>query len=348
MRRLAPRFSAILPSLHPAFVPGTRVLLALLVGTMLTTLLPSPLAPRAQAAHEFLPVWRVQLTVEVANRKNAGTDNPINAQLNDSNLTWMNYSRDDFKRGSRFSYDLNLVDDAGSLTIRTLGDITMLRLTKTGDDGVCLRSIELLVNGRSAYLESFDVPRFRDRCLWLDTRPGYSPTYVVPPSQLEAALHGFRQPAPPTRITRGEIESRVEGMVGHTIHGTDASWGRDRHRNGRAVKVSRRDATAVHVDVDLAYRIPGWIDPKVDVDFDLRFACSDGVITITTERFDVDANSGIITRLLTLGFIAFAERGIAERFERNVQTIMVALDPGLGSCPRITVQRSGDVTLSLF
>src|SRR5581483_8917957 len=144
-------------------------------------------------------------------------------------------------------------------------DINFLRISKTGDDGMCVKAFSLLINGSPAYVRDFSG--LSAGCRWFDTDSSGTPSYTVAGATLraDARWRAYTQPEVPTSLSRTELESRIEGGIGSFMYDNRLYWG---HLHGRAVEVSYKDAGTLHVDLDLAYDsiLP---DPEVDVDFDV-------------------------------------------------------------------------------
>lgn len=214
-------------------------------------------------------IYRAQLRVKTANISDAGTDDKIRVRLNAApggltvpfgNVTVMDYGQDDFERQDDFLYDLELTGIVNS------SDITLLSISKNGSDGLCIESIELLLNNVSVFDQDFS--NTGDKCHWIDNEGGHSNIYSVSHESLRA--HPGWQGLGPTiqlSIDRDEIESRIEGLIGHLFSSIDdAKWG-DRH--GRAwVEASYRNDKRVSVDLDMEGEVPYWFNADVDIDFD--------------------------------------------------------------------------------
>jgi hypothetical protein len=291
------------------------------------------LVPPAMAApSEATRVWRAQLEVRVCDVEHAGTDDSVRVELNADNKTYLDYPRDDFKRADVFTYDLNL-EEVGQLS-----DITGLLIEKTGSDGLCLQSLALLLNGRAIFSRGWGASGF-----WLDNATIDTRTYLVPGPVLRfhPLWATYVSPLPSPVIPRAELESRIAALVGTEIHGNPLYWGK---LNGRGVEVSRRDATAVHVDLDLAYKCVndwgdgGCADPGVDVDFDIRFTCAGGELTLTGENIDVDLEFGWYLQWLG---------DMIELFVLDDLPMHFATSVGVPFCPAISVNADGDVVFSL-
>ncbi|WP_437598605.1 fibronectin type III domain-containing protein [Sorangium sp. So ce590] len=292
-------------------------------------------------------VWRAQLEVRVADRGDANTDDPVFARLNggavpSGNITYMDYGRDDFERGSTFRYDLNLdsIDD--------IGDITQITLSKDGDDALCVQGFSLLVNGIEVFDRDFGAA---SSCHWLDTGGGYSPTLTVSHAALRAhpAWAGYNHTAAQFLLAFGirneELVSRVEALIGDSLHGEDLHWG---HLYGPAVEISRgcpaseAECTRAHVDLDLAYAT--WLpDPEVDVDFDLDFVCADGALGIVTSNLEVDADSDWYYEILGLGLLEILDYKVRRGVEAAWEDISQELDVG-AEC-RVNVTPDGGLSI---
>jgi hypothetical protein len=224
----------------------------------------SPHCVVTQKRNDF-PVWRVQLRVRVASVTDAGTDRPFGVALNGGlddipkgNWTGINYGIDDFEKGSDFTYDLT------QQGITTLRDITKLSFgTSYVDDAVCLRQIQLLVNGAVAFDRSFST------CKWVGGAK-HPLSLTIPLTELRANTRfaNFVQPTPSVVVPPAEIESRIESTIGSLLwESTDVKWG---EISGRAVEVSRQADRAIHVDLDLEGIADNFPNPEVDVDFDVE------------------------------------------------------------------------------
>lgn len=293
-------------------------------------------------SHENASIWRLQIRLMTGNVSDAGTDDSVSVLLAQGNLTWLDYGRDDFERGDDFTYDLMLD------RINRIGDISFIRIAKSGSNGWCVRGLILLINGRPIYEHYFQTGAAP--CLWLDNSGGRSNVVTIPGNQLRAykLWQEFTPPTPSPLLTRAEIESRIEGMVGHqmTVAGKKLKWGK---LHGRAVEAARKDDTTLHVDLDLKYPIRLFPDLEVDVDFDLGFSCSAGVVSVAVSNVKVKADSAWYTEILSLGLVEFlddhASKKIAKALGEQLKSMSQPLNPRapLRACPPITVQSSGDV-----
>jgi hypothetical protein len=270
---------------------------------------------------------RVQLELHTGDVGDAGTDDSIQVVLSEAsntgmNSTWVDYGRDDFERGDTFTYDLNLDE------IPLLSDITRIRITKDGTDGWCLADFRLLVNEIPVYAEDFH--HLSGGCHWLDGNDGHQPTYEVAhaqlrahalwqaynePQRLDLDFSGFPLISATLHIPRAETEQRLEGMIGHLLHGSPGHWG-DRH-NRAYVEADPATAPARQaVDLDLEATVPGWFDPELDVNFDLHYEaeCSPdqtlALVHVTTENVHVNVDFDWFTEFLS--FLLFPPCTIAD------------------------------------
>ncbi len=317
-----------------------------LFARVLALALLSLLAPAAFAGPpENTPVWRAQLRVRVADVSDAGTDDGVKVELNSRNVTWLDYARDDFKRNDEFTYDLALADvkNPGSPpSVSRLSDITRLTIEKTGDDGLCLKEIDLRIDGRSIYREVFEGAG-----LWLDSDQGRSRRYSVASAQLRQNSHWQIYPPLsfprdlPRVFSRNELESRIESLIGTFIHGNRLYWG---HLHGRGVEVTKRDDQTLHVDLDLAVEVPGF-NPEVDIDFDLVIACGGGKISAVTRNMKVDVDSSWYAEVLSLSGYDALDHILRGIIRSSLEPVSFVQDTGQPLCPLITVGANGDVSL---
>src|SRR5581483_7443684 len=258
-------------------------------------------AGRADAAPpEAAPIWRTQLRVRTCASTNAGTNNPVFASLAPGNLTALDYGRNDFPVNNTFTYDLVPTG------ISTFADVTRLRVSKTGTDGLCIRSLELLLNNRSIFLRDFGAAgQFLDG-------GGGSVNVTFTGAQLRANQRwiDYQLPFPALTLTRAELESRVEAMAGTAMSGSPAKWG---HLKGtRFVEATRVNASTLHFDLDAFVdtldamgAIPGFDllaevldffsvappNPDVDIDFNLQITCDDGVLSFQVANASVNVDT---------------------------------------------------------
>jgi hypothetical protein len=323
------------------------------VGTHTTG--PSPTACGSTTETVARKAWRIQIELHTANVGDAGTDDTVDVVLNGwgngiGSFTYLDYGRNDFERGDVFRYDLNLTNN-----VALFGDISGIQIRKSGgDNGWCVADFRLLVNERVVYDEDFrSLP---SGCRWLDNpSDGGIPTYAVNRAQLRAhpmwqsyvepqrvSLDIVQRTATLT-IPREETESRVEAMIGHLIHGTQAGWGEEYGRG--YVEADRGGPDRLKMDLDL--KADALVDPEVDIDFDLRYqaSCSAdktrALVDVTTENLQAHVDFGWFGTFLRVLFpcgvvgvdcVGMLENYIADRIEGSftpiVQSQGQVLPPG--------------------
>ena len=286
---------------------------------------------------ENAPIWRVQMRFQTANVDDAGTDDSVRVQLNGNNSTWLDYGRDDFPRNNTFTYDLKMDG------IHTISDLHYIYISKTGDDGLCLKSFALIINGREIYTQIF--PGYGH---WLDSDSGYTRTYLVSYSTLrqDDAWRNYTQPFPPFFISHTEMESRIEGMVGDMITGNRLQWG---HLYGRGYVEITKKANAyntLHVDLDLEADVFGP-NPEVDVDFDIEVRCVNNQITLNVINPVVVVDSDWYAEILSLGLYQFFDVYVTDKLNQGLKGINLSQKIGVPTCPIIDVNSNGDITFSL-
>ena len=258
---------------------------------------------------------RVRLELHTGDVGDAGTDDDVQVVLSEPtstgmNYTWLDYGRNDFERRDTFTYDLNLNQ------LGFLSDINRIRITKDGTNGWCLADFRLLVNEVPVYAENFH--HLPGGCRWLDGDDGHQPTYevahatirahalwqgYVEPQRLDLDVSGLPLVTATLRIPQSETEQRIEGMIGHTIHGTEARWG---HLYGRAYVEAGQGVTSDRVDMDLDLEADGLFDPEVDINFDLVYdpACSanqtQAVLGVVTENLPAEVDFDWFAELLSV------------------------------------------------
>jgi len=284
------------------------------------------------APPENLPIWRVQFKLRTANVKDAGTDDDIKVELNNKHTNWIDYARDDFERNDTFTYDLVLDN------VKFLSNITQIKITKTGSDAWCLRSFELLVNGKTIYFQDFGSSG-----RWIGD--GHPSVYTVDYATLRNNNYwkNYTLPSIPMLITRAEIESRIEAIIGNYIHGTRLYWG---HLHGRGVEAWKKNGKTLHFDLDLALEVKYWFDPEVDIDFDLNISCTNGKIVLGTSNFDADVDWDWFTDIVTLSIVNLVSDKMAKKLTSSLQTFSYTNNTGLPICPNITVKDNGDIQFS--
>ena len=277
---------------------------------------------------ENAPIWRVQIRFQTANVADAGTDDSVRVQLNDANGTWLDYARDDFPRNNTFTYDLKLDG------INRISDLDYIFISKTGDDGLCLKSFALLINGREIYTETF-----AGAGRWLDTGIGYSPTYFVSGTTMrrDNSWLAYAQPPLPQVISGVEMASRVEGIVGDLITGNKLQW----DGGVRVIKVRNAPANRLYVELFLEYDRLGP-NPDVYVHFDLEFGCSNNQITLEVQNLAVQVTTDNRLETLSLELLRLLNHFLTKRLEQGLKNLSFS-GLGVSSCPTINIDNDGNI-----
>ncbi|QEG33763.1 PLAT/LH2 domain-containing protein [Bythopirellula goksoeyrii] len=251
------------------------------------------------------PVYRVQMRVKTANVKDAGTDDAVEVRLGSLPATWLDLAINDRERGQTDLYDISLLN-VGNRGVM-IRDIRNLNISKTGSNGWCIETIELLVNGRVIYKTTFPGGQ------WLDNSKGKSPTLLIGTSGLRANAKWkeFTSPGPSLLIKRLELEQRIESIIGHHIHADKrVKWGK---LYGRGVEVSYKDSKTLHVDLDLMLDVKG-LESGLDFDFDIQVSSRNGAIDLTVTNFETRIGSKIYKAILAAnGFLGGSNQGDLKR-----------------------------------
>ena len=150
------------------------------------------------------------------------------------------------------------------------------------------------------------------------------------------------------------VEESIQAQVVNEID--NLYWG---HIHGRRVEVSKKNATHIRVDLDLAYSLPSIIpNPEVDVDFEIGFNCfwRQPEVNLSLPYFDVDIDFPWYVDVGSLGFswvASFLGDAIIDRKLASLNKIkgdLIAelndsIDLPLDECPAFNVTDTGDVQL---
>jgi hypothetical protein len=276
------------------------------------------------ASDSAISVWRLELRVRVANLEHAGSDNPLRVMVDGNGEflateTFLDYGRDDFERNSDFTFDLNFDH------LEELSDISGLRIQNHGsDDHLQIRELALLVNHHEVFTRVFgntngsaldlgdyggfavDHAELRNNPAWggFVAASASDRTFNLPP--VRVAENGRLQ----VEISREEVVSRIESLVGHLLH-ADASlrdrltWG---ELDGPAVEVSRVDSSNIRIDLDLEVTINNLPNPDLDLDFEMQVTkrCDQNdahrmLIDLKSKNFTADADYPLWLDIVSLG-----------------------------------------------
>src|SRR5690606_30784845 len=131
-----------------------------------------------------------------------GTDDAVRVRLNNNNITWLDYGRDDREAGSNELYDLMLDG------VRNYSDIQFVEIERVGDGSWCLQGIELIVNQGSA------DNRWYNDCRWVRERNGRAVMLIQPVNNRPQRIER------PNSLTGSDVISLLESAFGHAIYNT--------------------------------------------------------------------------------------------------------------------------------
>ena len=228
-----------------------------------------------------VPVHRIQLKVKTNTIKNANTDSPVWVQLNPKDdIYYLNNPGNDREKGKTNTYDIL------SSSISTIGDISQIELGISGNDGWNFTEIALVVNGRTIYNKKFSKSG-----KWIDLRSKKHPkAYHIGKKTLRKSKnwkynrYTERIYRTPNTIPLSTMISYVESSVGNSLFSfKKISWGKKYGKD--YVEARRINSNTLRFDLDLEYRVKGLPNLEIDVDFDLRFTCQNGVIVTKVLNF---------------------------------------------------------------
>jgi hypothetical protein len=344
---------------HAGLTPDTRYCYRLQATNEVGTS-SSPLRCAYTRDGRNLDAYRVQARISTANVEDAGTsDEWVRVAVNGPyphvmpESRWLDHSQNDFERGGSELYDLA----AGR--IGELGDLTALTLENRSDDDWCVKRIEIVVNGKPAFVRDWGI----QTCLWIGADSA-STRVVFTHADLRASPYWsrFESASPFTgvcltddslsitrRFPRTQIEETVESIVGHALHDNPLYWG---HIYWKPVEAKREAAQVLGVDVDLAADVLGW-DPEVDVDFDVRVNAELGPdgrpdVGVAMENFSVDAEYETWQEIVSVGLVELVEREIEDQVAQEVPRFVeqTEIDTDLVDQITASVNSAGDLVFT--
>lgn len=313
--------------------------------------LPEPVASLANApAFEDIPVYRIQLRISTGTGTDAGTDDPVYTQLNKNDTRfYLVKGTDNFVEGRSAKYDVI------SESIKTIKDIEFLRFGIKGDDGVCFKKVELLLNNSEIPLFSkswrdgkgncFDnassslLPIIEISGLELRTSP-YWKYIVTKPSNISLCWA-------PTSISKEWITSLVEAFFGNKLQYNEGlKWG-NKPITSTAVDVRVVNDHTLQFDLDLQRDIFGP-NPEVDVDFELDFHCINGVFSAEIQNYKL-TNSTYGEVYSWINFFGAGPAGAILGHISKLGIIHAMLDTNgsiiTNACSNIFVTNQGEIKL---
>lgn len=248
------------------------------------------------------PVHRLQLRLRVPDIANAGTDDDVKVSLQSpagmvtavtnwypaGNHTWIDSTADDFERssgapnGARSLYDLMVTN------ISQASDITIISVSKTGHDDLCIAEVELRIDGTLAFQRTFGDTA--TTCVWVTN----DHSLFIDFDELRAD-YTWRRMSPNTftGFNGAGLRSLIEAHFAHTLHGSEAEL-----RNGGTTVTQYLSASRLHVAVPLVVRDVWWgpvylgdVDSTVSFDLVLTPVEVHGVPKTQLSIENVDADS---------------------------------------------------------
>jgi hypothetical protein len=219
-------------------------------------------------------IHRIQLKVKTNTIKNASTNSPVWVQLTaKDDPYYLNNPGNDREKGKTDTYDIL------SSSVRKIGDIKTIELGISGSDGWNFTEIALVVNGRTIYTKKFSKAG-----KWIDLGSKKHPkVYKIGSKTLRKSKnwkynrYTERIYRTPLTIPLSTMISFVESSVGNSLYRfKKISWGKKYGKD--FVEAKRISSNTLRFDLDLEYELKGLPNLEVDVDFDLRFTCQNGVI----------------------------------------------------------------------
>lgn len=242
---------------------------------------------------EEVTLYRIQLKLTTGVGKGAGTDDVVFVQLN--NLDKQFFLRkgvDNFIEGHTEIYDIL------PSNVKKVKDIQFLNFGVRGNDGVCLKKIELFFNGNinPVFSKSYSGS---GSCIDNDTTE-MAKNITIQSDELRSSVNWKYNSSnddiwqPLQCISKEMILSMVEAAIGNqiTIANNGLAWGSKGGVDtiwGAAVEVNFVDKKTLHFDLDLQKTIKGP-NPEIDVDFDLEFNCQNGIITTAVKNVRTGTN----------------------------------------------------------
>ncbi|MGE0680062.1 MAG: hypothetical protein AB7P69_03995 [Candidatus Binatia bacterium] len=268
-----------------------------------------------------LPVHRLQLRLRVPNVSGAATDDDVEVRLQSpswlvptvtnwrpaGNSTWIDSTADDFERGSNRKYDLMLTH------ISQASDITMITISKTGNDDLCIAELELLIDGQSAFQRTFGDQIAT--CAWVTV----ANLLTVDFDELRTNLTWNMLSLPTfVGINGAGLRSVIEATFAHELYGSGGL------RNGGTTTSQRLSESRLHVSVPIVVYdvfLLGDVDSSVHFDLVMTPAVVNGIpkVKISVENPDADSQDLLGYFLPILGWKILYE--VSETIEDKLADI---------------------------
>jgi hypothetical protein len=241
---------------------------------------------------ENMLVYRIEIKLVTGRGSGAGTDDPVYVQLNNEDQHfYLVKGKDNFTEGGSDTYEFI------SKKIIYVKDIQFIKFGVGGEDGVCITKIELFINNSLVFNKTF--PGTTGQCVDV-TASSLLPAYEIPGEELRR--HGSwkykssdgKERIPPHIASKDWLLLLIEASIGNRLYqeGGKFQWGTESFVIGfgtlwgKAVEAEYSIyGSLLKVDLDLEMDHRGK-NQEVDVDFNLRFKCNNGMVEITVDGIE--------------------------------------------------------------
>jgi hypothetical protein len=286
----------------------------------------------------YIPIWHLQLEITVANKENSGTDDDVYFRLKNGDRYYLNSARDDFERGKKYTFSLLYPG------VSKVGDIKYLTIGKKGDDGLCIKKVNLYIN------KATNSPIFSKTYAsgkWIDNDKDNKPFISFPLNNRSwrlrlSNLKSMNMIILPTIISQSNLEDIIESRIGDLLAEKQL---RDNHikwykQGDEAVTVKRVDHNTIKVDLDLGWK---WkkVALEVDVDFKIDINIRNRDIKIIARGFSITPVSSLLKKV---PYIKDKIKYLERRLSSEVDVIYE--DNNLKYIPKIEVKGDGDIEIN--
>lgn len=255
---------------------------------------PSPVRCAITPDGSMVKVYWAELRLTMGNLSGAGTDDPVQIRLQSpiyhvdsepswvpaGNGTWLDSFADDFERGSDRTYEL-LTDH-----VTQLSDITMLTIAKEGADTMCVRGVELHINGHPSFAKTFGSGP--NGCASV----GPNGVLSIPFDELraQASWAQTQLPSGAPGLTANHLKALITAQFGDKLHG------RGSLQNGGVLTTTFKDKKRLAVRIPIVvHNVPILGNVSSTVFFDLVFDTLGSHLSVQ----NVNADSSDLLELLS-------------------------------------------------
>lgn len=276
---------------------------------------------------EQFPLYRTRLKIKTCDKRHAGTDDKVYVRMNNrQEAYYLDYGRNDFERNQEKHYDIF------TKNLTKVSDIDYLQIGLMGNDGICIKSIKLLIN-ENQEIFSKTYPDGK----WLDNHNSNASNNLVithnalrQDSRWDSSVTYLAQLK---KLSDDAFENMMEGMVGDAISISELKWGHK--KGGEFVDAKRYNRNTFLVDLDLRTDVSeadawGYFDYvasfSVDVDLKMNLTCEDHKFSITPrlKSVTVKRESGNFLSALEDLFKDEVEREVANEVFEKIRTNLLS------------------------